>query len=140
MEPIVSPWFIYLIMVIGSIKTLLIVGAGVLGGAAFVLFIVGIIEIDSAYDEDEKKKARIIRDKSKKFILPFLIVLVLAILTPSRNTVIAMYVTKFVTTDNITKAIEGGGNFKDVVKKDIIEIIEAMKGEKAQSEKSESDN
>jgi len=140
MEPIVSPWFIYLIMVIGSIKTLLTIGAVVLGIAVFVLFVVGLIEIDCAWGEDEKKKGRIIRNKSKKFILPFLILLVLAILVPSKKTVIAMYVANFVTTDNVIKAIETGGNFKDVIKKDIIEIIEAMKGEKVQPEKPESNN
>jgi len=140
MEPIISPWFIYLVMVIGSVKALLIIGAVVLGGTVFALFVVGLIELDCAYDEDEKKKPRIIRDKSKKFILPFLIVLVLSIFVPSKKTVIAMYVANFVTTDNITKAIEAGGNFKDVIKKDIIEIIETVKGEKAQSEESESNN
>ena len=129
MTPIISPWFIYVIMVADSIKTLVTVGAICFGVTAFVLLIVGIIEVECAWDEKERKKGKSIRDNSRQCVLPFLVSLVLAIFIPSKSTIIAMYVTQFVTTDNVTKAIEAGGNFKDVIKEDIIEIIEAMKGE-----------
>ncbi len=59
----------------------------------------------------------------------FIITTILQIGIPSRKTLIAMRTTKFITIDNIAKAIGVGGHFKDVVKQDIIDIIEAMEGE-----------
>ena len=129
MTPIVSPWFIYLLSIVDGTKTLFIGGTVVLGLAVFVCFVYGMIEGSYGYSDGDKEKGKAVLSRGKKFILPFVIVFFLALCTPSRNVLIAMYVTQFVTTDNVSKAIEAGGNFKDVIKKDIIEIIEAMKGE-----------
>jgi len=144
MTPIVSPWFIYFLGVIDIFNFVLGFTTIILGIAILVFIVASMgmkVEAEGEYGTDSDKKWEEYWRKLRKKCLPiFLIVLVLAIITPSKNTLIAMYVTKFVTTDNVTKAIEAGGNFKDVVKKDIIEIIEAMKGEKAQSEKSKDNN
>lgn len=128
MEPIVSPWFIYFLGVINGVKDFFDVIA-ILSGVGLLVGIIGYCatKVDNCFgDEWEEFWQKFL----KKFILVSCICIPLALLTPSRNTIIGMYVTKFVTTDNVTKAIEAGGNFKDVIKKDIIEIIETMKGEK----------
>jgi len=128
MEPIISPWFIYFLFTVNAVKIILFS----LGFIFVIVFLVGVIgEIFNLveYDKDDLdyKKSKSLR---KKFMLPAIITILLGIFVPAKHTLIAMYVTKFVTTDNVAKAIEAGGGFKDVVKKDIIEIIEAMKGEK----------
>jgi len=139
MTPIVSPWFIYFLGVIDSINAVLAFVA-IISGLATLGFIIGTMvmkaEAEGEYGDKDDKKWEEYWRKLRKICLPiFLITLMLGIAIPSKNTLIAMYVTGFVTTDNVTKAIEAGGNFKDGVKKDIIEIIEAMKGEQEQEQK-----
>lgn len=142
MEPIISPWFIYLLSVINTV-----IGAtSVVGGLCALGAVISIIGKWVLNHADEGTfcdlDAWLLAWKTVKHytLLPAILCLTFAIFAPTKNTMIAMYVSNYVTTDNVTKAIEVGGNFKDIVKKDIIEIIEAMKGEKALSEKSESDN
>ena len=131
MTPIISPWFIYFLSIVDGIKYVALAFAIVAG----IAILVGAVRMSmgAGFGEDDSD---LIGGRAilKKAILPFIVFLFLAILIPSRNIIIAMYVTKFVTTDNVTKAIEASGNFKDVIKKDIIEIIEAMKGEVTKTE------
>ena len=56
----------------------------------------------------------------------FIVAMILQVGIPSRKTLITMRATKFITTSNIAKAIEVGGHFKDIVKRDVIDIIEAV--------------
>lgn len=142
MEPIISPFFIYLLSIIDTIKGI----SGVIGGLCFIALTVSIIAMWVLKHADEHtfcdEDAWKLTWKTVKHytLLPAILCLTLTIFAPSRNILIAMYVSNYITTDNVTKAIEASGNFKDVIKKDIIEIIEAMKGEKAQSEKSKDNN
>lgn len=120
MTPIISPWFIYLLSVVDAIKGIFVVGA-IIGATTVVIILMGMVIEDWEWEGVKK---------IFKVILPIsLTCLFFSIFVPNKKIIIAMYVTKFVTTDNITKAIDAGGNFKDEVKKDIIEIIEAIKGE-----------
>ena len=136
MEPIVSPWFIYFLGVISAIQGVVITGAIISALILVVAIIASIfmrVEVEGEYGSESDKRWLGLWRKTRKICIPvFVVFLLVAMFVPSRNTLIAMYVAKFITTDNITKAIETGGNFKDVVKKDIIEIIEAMKGEQEQ--------
>ena len=127
MTPIVSPWFIYFLGVIDGVKDFLEVIA-ILSGVGLLAGTIGYCV--SKFDDNFKEWQEFWHKFLKKFILAFCICLPLALLAPSRNTIIAMYVTKFITTDSVAKAIEASGEFKDVIKGDIIDIIEAMKGEK----------
>lgn len=143
MEPIVSPWFIYLLSFV-SIFQIIMLTLAILAGIFLLVSLIAYLVCKftlptssySAGEENENKLKRLVPDwvkVLKRAAIFTTIFSFLVLITPSRNTVIAMYVTKFVTVDNVSKAIEAGGNFKDVVKKDIIEIIEAMKGEESEN-------
>lgn len=150
MEPIISPWFIYFLSFVNVFQILMFTFSGMAGGF-FLVSLIGYLVCKfststSSYDSDEEKEnklRKLVPDWTKTLKRAAIFTAIfsfLVLITPSRNTVIAMYVTKFVTVDNISKAIEAGGNFKDAVKQDIIEIVEAMKGERAQSEESKDKN
>lgn len=138
MEPIVSPLFIYFLSIVDKLIGTWIFFAVILG-LGIVVCIIGYVwnkDHSDAHSEEkvdeQEREASEFKKFGRKLILPFSLFFILSIFTPSKKIIIAMYVTKFVTVDNVTKAIEAGGNFKDDVKKDIIDIIKAMKGEKSE--------
>jgi len=77
------------------------------------------------YEELESSK------KLAKISTPlFILFLTLAIFIPSRNTLIGMYVTKHITTNNIKKGLEIGKVAKEEIKKDVIDLINAITNKK----------
>jgi hypothetical protein len=135
MEPVLSPWTVYLICEISYI-----------GGAIFLLglilacwkWITGAIdwqEADRSLRDKEEKQAKAKAINKVKFgIGIFAFVSAIACVVPSKNTMIAMYATKYITTDNVTKAIQTGKQVKDEVKQDVIDIIKAITEETKKKE------
>jgi hypothetical protein len=78
--------------------------------------------------EDEEFKQFRVRCKSLIRIVHILMIfgLLWFALVPSRNTAITMYVATHATPNNITKLKDAGKEFKNVVKQDILDIIEAV--------------
>lgn len=120
MEHVISPTFIYLLMLIPTIKDALIVISLitlVLAVAIWFAFIISIEEEDRK-DKDEKFNAIL-----KRVIIIFSGLLIIGILLPDRKTMIGMYVADKTTYNTISKAGELTKDIKDEIKKDIIEII-----------------
>ena len=65
------------------------------------------------------------------WFLPFLIIL--SIFLPTRNTLIAMIVAQNITSNNVSKALQVGKDFKGELKKDVIDIINSIQSDKSKN-------
>lgn len=107
MEPIISPMFIYLLSIIGNLETLFTI----MYGLSIVCFI---FLFTTEYD-DRRRWIKHVRCNTICFILFIL----LSILTPTKETLIAMYASKYITVNNIKLGKEA---VIDTVK-EIVEVI-----------------
>lgn len=126
--PIISPWIFYWIETINALKY-------VFGGFAFLFAITSMAMIAYAIDHGTKL--------TKNFYIHstlFVLFLLLAVFTPSKNTIYTMTVAEFVTTDNIEILYEVTGNTaedildgasdfaKDIIDYSVDKIIEVKGG------------
>ena len=121
MEPIISPWIIYFLGVVDNFNIALAIiwiGCGISIGGLFLF---------ATFEEEIELASK----KSKKFFIIGIICVIISIFFPSQKTVIGMIVAKNITPINVEKALKSGKEFKNELKKDIIEIIQsATKEEK----------
>ena len=110
MEPIISPVFIYLLSIIGSIKALLFIIAIV--GAFFCV-------LTTAWCLDDGKS---IPRCAKQGAVVVVVALLLHIFIPDRDTLIAMYTAKYITVNNIQSG-------KEIVIDTIKEVVDAINKE-----------
>jgi hypothetical protein len=123
MDPIISPWLIWLVSVAANIKVLAvcyIILMGIL--CAFIPVILDDIDIDDVrkFYSSNKRRVRYLLG-----VLCFCISLVLFV--PNETTAIQMIVAKNITTETVNKAISSGKSIKEDLKKDIIDIINEIK-------------
>ena len=122
MEPIINPWVIYVLGVVDSLRSLFyfaIITMIIVAGFTFFIMLA-----------DEFKTIQEHRKKAVKYAIRYIIVLLtfvmLVILIPTRNTVIGMIVANSITYNNIDSAVKTGKKIKDEVKKDVLDIIQAI--------------
>lgn len=126
MEPIISPWLIYLLGVMDGLKETLTIISIVIGiGFVFWLIIYIIFIMDGNKDELERVK----RFSFCPYV--FAVLLIITILLPSKNTLIGMIIAQQITPNNVSSAIKTGKDFKNELKKDVIDIIELATKEKS---------
>ena len=113
MEPIVSPWLIYIISVTGSIKF-------IIGMILFCLVIwtiaVGVCSIDDDVSEESRANSK---RAFKRLLCRTITVAFLFALIPTKEDAIAMTVASFITPDNLSSA-------KDVAIDVIKDIVDAI--------------
>ena len=103
MEPIVSPWFIYLLFKVDTFVTF----AWVIGILALAGGSIAFLPIDNMCREDVQTKY--LKYYRRMILLSIGVSMIfLALITPSKNTIIAMYVSQ---------------NIKNTLKQDIVDII-----------------
>ena len=124
MEPVISPWVVYLVGTIGSIRGCFIAAAAILCGAAFMTSVIAAI-YSSERDADTRATAIALL---RKFRIGIPIVLI-SILMPSQKTVIGMIVASEITEDRVVKAGELALDLREYIKADILDIITAVKEE-----------
>lgn len=131
MEPIVSPWFMYLL---GIVEGLLIVFGflGIAGTAAYI--ICKVCEIGQRHSYGKEDEDYLFLKAICKRLCWFIPVLVLFIFIPSKKTLIGMYVADHVTSDNVEKALIVGKDFKEEIKKDILELIDAIQNDEKKTD------
>lgn len=130
MEPIVSPWFIYFLPVVQSIKGI-VTCSSVVFFIASAWYLIGRLVTRHDNKDDEWKQAW--GKAGPGAVILFITFSLLSITIPSKDTLIAIFVAKNLTYNRIEGAIEKSKLFKDEIKKDIIGLIEAV--QKEQSEK-----
>ena len=131
MEPIISPWFIYFLGVVSGIRELAI-GVAIVGGMASLGFVGAYIGNLVEKGKDYKWTKWCAR-YAKRIIPIFAFFIAILIFMPSKNTLIAMYVADNITPNNVEKALEVGKDFKEEIKKDIFELIEAIQKDENKS-------
>jgi len=128
MEPIISPWLIYLLSFIDAIKTFMVVSTVLVGIALGGYLIVFAMSRDRVLFEDDTRE--VVDSLGKRYFLKaiatFLLMFFLAITIPNRNTVIAMLVAQNITPNNINKVVKKGEALKDSIKKDVLDILTAI--------------
>jgi hypothetical protein len=122
MESIVNPWFIYLLFKIDFIREFF----GVISG--MLIFVSAILVGAMCGDGDWKWKE--VKKKAIAIWVSLSIILVISVMAPSKNTIIAMYVADKVTYNAVGSTVEIGKSFKEELKKDVIEIIREVTKEK----------
>lgn len=130
MQPIINPWFIYLLGVIDSAIEFFAIIA-VSAGFAFIGFLIGYLICKHSDDFDEEY-APIWKKLWKRTLPIFVIFALLGIFLPNRNTLIGMFVAKNITYDNVEKALKAGKDFKEELKKDVFELIKAIQDKKTE--------
>ncbi len=110
MEPIISPWIIYAISVLSSVKFILIV-------ICVVSFVVWGISLGSMLDEEEKDAKIFFKYSS----IASIVCVISAILIPSKETMLTMLTLYYVTPDNLSLVQNNVVEF-------IQEVVEALKG------------
>lgn len=115
MEPIINPWMIYLIGNIHSANVALTI---MTFGVCFITLFIWVTH----YAEDEPLKAE------RLFFTPFAVFLIiLATLTPNSKTLTAMVIANEVTYDRVDSLKATVGDIHNIVKQDIIEMIQEIK-------------
>ena len=120
MAYIVSPWLVYLIGILDSLKEASSVAAVVLGVVVPLIAVMKCIE-----DIEEIKVWHIVSGT-----VLFFIALIFTIAIPSRETVIQMVLAKNLTYTNAGIIVTEGRNIKDQLKQDVIDIILAVEEKK----------
>lgn len=123
-EPIISPWFFYLISVVDGLLCFICVGCAIF----FIIAAVCGLTSTECYDQDEKN------EWIKKFKRSFLVAIILAIfsvLTPNSQTITKMAIAQQLTPNNIkatgeltTEVIK---NSVDFINDKVIEIVREVK-------------
>lgn len=121
MEPIISPWMIYLISLAPNIGSML----GVISGACVVISLIAIFCRGMCTDDDWETKEQHIRNEKFragcitiiKYMLPIgFVAFVIQTFIPSKETMIAMIVANYITPDNLHGANEAiKSNLQDYI-------------------------
>lgn len=99
MEPIVSPWLIYSLSIVGSLWEL----CSFISVTCLLLAFVMRIEMNDIYDENDLSKCR---RWLKLLIVVAAVFALLSFFLPTKETYMAMIAASYVTTDNI-QAVQG---------------------------------
>lgn len=127
MNPIISPWSIYLINVLSGLKNIFIaaVVAAIFVGIGSAIYFLTVIA-DPYYDEDdEKDQNKILNIKKcfKKSVVGLIISALLVIIAPSKDTMYTMLALDNLTTDNIQAIGKTGKDVIDYVSDQIDKIV-----------------
>lgn len=127
MTPIINPMFFYWIEVADAIKVTCLIVAILAGIIAVVMLLTASDYVFDKEDEDDRAYLR----RRRVLLAVSVITLIIAVLTPSRDTMYKMAAASFVTEDNIEYVVEKG---KDGIEY-IVEVIEdAFNGEDEEEE------
>lgn len=129
MEPIISPWFFYLLGVVESMNVILAIFL-VAAITGLVISIIGYTVTKYCTDDDWEEYVPVWKKWLRLSLICTIAFSIPCTFIPSKNTLIWMVVAKNVTYQNAEKAIEAGDNIRDVLKKDMIDIIQALQKEK----------
>lgn len=125
MEPIISPWVIYWLGVLPVAKGFFIMAPG----------IVLICSLVPHINEDTPDRWLCWLKKSKTFLSLVIMAVLCIVFVPSRDTALAMIAANHITPNNITKAVQAGSDWKETLKADVIDVIQAVQKPKKEQAK-----
>ena len=95
MEPIISPWIIYAVAILNKVYILAVIAVMICSVMFLIAAPIGLIE-----DDDDA------RHVLKKLKWPFIVSVLVLIVTPDKQTLLTMLVAQYITPDNI-QAVQG---------------------------------
>ena len=122
MEPIISPWLIYLIGIMSNLRVIVSIAAALFLLAALIAAL-SAINGQGAIIPKQKRLLKIARRLC--CVVVFFAVIIVCI--PSTNTCIAMIVANEVTYDRVHTAMDTGPEVVAEIKQDILDLIKAAK-------------
>lgn len=127
MNPIISPWLIYLINVLSGLKIFFIVTvvAAIFVGIGSVICFLIVIGGPYYDKDDEKDQNKILNIKKcfKKSVVGLIISALLVVIIPSKDTMYTMLALDNLTTDNIQAIGKTGKDVIDYVSDQIDKIV-----------------
>lgn len=127
MNPIISPWSIYLINVLSGLKNIFIVAvaAAILVGIGNAIYFFIVIDDPYYNEDDEKCQNKILNIKKcfKKSVVGLIISALLVVIAPSKDTMYTMLALDNLTTDNIQAIGKTGKDVIDYVSDQIDKIV-----------------
>lgn len=119
-DPIISPWLIYLISISDKIIIVFSIIAIALGVGLASFYFATWMQGD--WEENVKDKIKVhIKLWITIFISGFL-----ALTIPDSKTIISLVVASKITPNTVNSAVQTGKEFKNEIKKDIMDIIDAI--------------
>lgn len=122
MDPIVSPWTIYLIEVAHASKGVFM--------AASVILTIALLPLTMAYvvntADDNEEEADLLGGWGIKIVCLLIVSTCFAIIIPNKTTAYGMVVASKVTPDNLQKMKAEGIEIKDVLKEDIVDVLKEL--------------
>ena len=130
--PIISPFWIYLLGMVDKINLFTEISFWLIFIAFLTMVIMSFIaKLD--WDDDD---ASMLFSYAKKLSVLFVFSGLLLIVTPSRKTLIGMFVAKNITVERVEKIAKAGKSIKKELKQDVVDIINSiMENSKNKKEK-----
>jgi hypothetical protein len=120
MEPIISPWLIYFVGLVNPLGSACAI-------SGIIVLLMSIAALVGNADETVKPSDREFFGKWGNRLLPVsLILCLLAIFVPDKQTVLQMIAASYITPDNLAIAADGVVSIKNEVKDDILDIIHTV--------------
>jgi len=120
-NPIISPLFVYLLQIIPLVRYYILIPSAISGVIALISLLYNWFE-----DYYDGSSTFSIDKIVKAFIISMMLVL-LSITIPTRDTMIQMYITKQITPNMLHKVRNTTVDVKDELKRDVLDIINAIK-------------
>ncbi|HDL90264.1 MAG TPA: hypothetical protein ENG14_05115 [Thermodesulforhabdus norvegica] len=125
MEPIINPWFIYLLGIIPPVSFTLQTWFCI-AAAGRLIYEVWYSTTRVGYDKDTARAIEVSWKRLVRILNVVIIIGLLSFMIPNRGTLIGMYVAGSITTNNISSCIKAGKPVKDEIKRDVMDIIDAI--------------
>lgn len=121
MKPIINPVAIYVINLMGSLRVGLIIGAVIF--AALTIFCAAeYMDMKDGNSDEDKQMTKDFYRSSKRFLICFVLTLILVVFVPSKDTCVEMLVASYVTPDNIDAGVEKTKESIDYIVEKIKEV------------------
>ena len=130
-DPIISPWFIYLITRVDNIKCFLsLFPLMFLFSALLIAFMKTIAGDFEGYEEGKERASRYVRKVIKVGVITIPLTIILNLFIPSTKVLATMYVADKLTVSNIQMVGETADKVVDKAVEKVIKVIEATKEKK----------
>lgn len=127
-DPIISPWFIYLITRVDNIKCFLsLFPLMFLFSALLIAFMKTIAGDFEYYEEGKERASRYVRNVIKVGVITIPLTIILNLFIPSTKVLATMYVADKLTVSNIQMVGETADKVVDKAVEKVIKVIEATK-------------
>ena len=132
MDNIINPWFIYFINLIDNFLVAVFFAGVVCAGLILVYWVGRLYIADATWKSKEEIKEwnKNWKHTNKRAYLGLILCVLISTFAPDKNTIIDMYIADQITWNRVEKIGKMGKDFKNEIKKDIIDIVNSFNSSK----------